>query len=209
MPKGKFIVFEGGEGSGKTSHIKFTARSLEKAGFSVLLTREPGGSPVCQRIREIILDKEPKLTSEFAELFLFFADRAQHVAEVILPALQQGKIVLCDRFSGSTFAYQLGGRALPDADFVKKMEQYSRQSLDPDLVVYLDVEVAVGLSRRQVDGGVDRIDAEKKQFHERVRNYFLQLTAENNNWLKVSTNAGALEENSLKVYQAVKKFLAL
>ena len=95
------------------------------------------------------------------------------------------------------------------ADFVKKMEQYSRQSLDPDLVVYLDVEVAVGLSRRQVDGGVDRIDAEKKQFHERVRNYFLQLTAENNNWLKVSTNAGALEENSLKVYQAVKKFLAL
>lgn len=204
---GLFVVFEGGEGSGKTAHIKLLAEKLQERGHEVVVTREPGGSKTCEIIRNVILDNEG--IESRAELFLFFADRAQHVAEVIEPALSEGKIVICDRYSGSTFAYQLGGRQLPDADFVKTMESYARNHLDPNLVLYLDVTPEVGLQRRQEKGGVNRIDNEEGTFHTRVRDYFLNLVEAEDSWVMQSTNEGTKEENAEKIFNLVTSELGL
>lgn len=185
---GKFIVFEGGEGSGKTSHCKAVADKLRNDGHDVLETREPGGSSIGLKIRDIVLHDYSEPLNYRAELLLFLANRAQHVHEVILPAIKAGKIVLCDRFSGSTFAYQLGGRQLPDPAFVKKIDDYARAGLEPDAVIYLDVTAEEGLRRRQTDITeiTDRLDKESIVFHVRVRDYFLELATQTT-WHTVNT----------------------
>lgn len=208
MSSGRFIVFEGGEGSGKSAHAKVLAERLTSEGHEVVLTREPGGSEYCQKIRQLILDEHDEKVAARTELFLFFADRAQHVESVILPALAAGKIVICDRYSGSTFAYQLGGRKLPDAEFVQQMEAYARANCEPELVLYLDVEPETGLQRRNEKGGVNRLDKETLDFHHRVREYFHQL-AQNESWCTFSTMEGSKEENAKKVYEAVRERLSL
>ncbi len=210
MKKGVFIVFEGGEGSGKTSHSKAVAARLREAGHDVLHTAEPGGSEVCMKIRRLILDEQPEPIGSRAELLLFLADRAHHVEHVIRPALAAGKIVICDRFSGSTFAYQIGGRELPDPDSIIAMDAYARGGLIPDAVLYLDVSVETGIARRMSDttAEVNRLDNEKFDFHNRVRDYFLKLSAEQSYWQCISTE-GERAENEEKIFASVQKLLDL
>lgn len=209
MKKGLFIVFEGGEGSGKTKHSTAITERLQQSGKRVLHTREPGATTLGKRIRHLILEDSETSISARAELLLFLADRAQHVEEVIAPALNEGQIVICDRFSGSTFAYQLGGRQLQDANAVRAMDAYARDGITPDLVIYLDIDPKTGIARKQ-DGDelFNRMDAEAFEFHQRVREYFLEL-AKNEQWLVLSTQHGTREENSEKIYQAILQRLPL
>ncbi|MFA5995512.1 MAG: dTMP kinase [Patescibacteria group bacterium] len=189
---GKFIVFEGGEGSGKTSHIKKTAEQLTMLGFNVLVTHEPGGTEFGKKLREhLLFSQGTNAISAQAELFLFLADRAQHVEQVIKPALAIGKLVLCDRFTGSTLAYQIGARNLANPELIKQIESYARDYLATDLTLFLDVDPAIGIARKhkqqQQGEKLSSFDNEALTFHYKVRQYFLQL-AKQDNWRVIDTN---------------------
>ncbi|MFH1426712.1 MAG: dTMP kinase [Candidatus Kerfeldbacteria bacterium] len=203
MKKGTFIVFEGGEGSGKTRHASALAEYLRNEGYDVLETHEPGGSEVGKVIRKAILYENKHSVFPRTELFLFLADRAQHVEEVIRPALEEGKVVLCDRFSGSTFAYQLGGRELRETELIQEMDAYARNGLDPDMVLYLDIDPETGIQRKEEGPEeLNRMDKEELEFHKKVRVYFLKLAEENDNWEILSTD-GPKEENEEKIIDLI------
>jgi dTMP kinase len=206
MP-GKFIVFEGGEKSGKSTQIELLQKYLESKNFQVVLTREPGSklSTITQSIREIILNNKNTNLTARAELLLFLADRAQHVAEIIQPALEQGKIVLCDRFDGSTFAYQGAARHLDLAE-IKPMNTWAKSGLEPDLVVYLDITPEQAMARSRGEKH-DRLDAENKDFHEAVRAGYLEQ-AKQVNWFSLSA-LGEVAEISKNIQQAVDKMLSI
>jgi dTMP kinase len=206
--KGALIVFEGGEGSGKTSHSLLVAEKLRAQGFDVLHTKEPGGSEVGMKIRQLILDEQPEPIGSRTELLLFLADRAHHVEHVLKPAIAAGKIVICDRFSGSTFAYQIGGRELPEPEMIIAMDAYARDGLKPDLVLFLDIEVEEGLRRRHEEGAaeVNRLDKETIEFHNRVREYFINLF-KGDTHAHVWNTAGPKDENERGIYDVVLKEL--
>jgi dTMP kinase len=172
LKKGLFITFEGPEGCGKSTQSDRMASDLKRDGYSVVYTREPGGTGLGMRIREILLEKESIALSDKAELLLFEADRAQHVDEVIRPALNAGKIVLCDRFNTATFAYQGHGLGM-DMEMIKDIDFMARGGVNPDLVIVLDVEVEVGLKRAAHKGGLDRMEKRGADFHRRVREGYL------------------------------------
>jgi len=194
--KALFIAFEGGEGAGKTTQAQLLQERLRGLGREVLLTREPGGTDVGERLREIIL--RPSKTSSgpsaappqseltaTAELFLFLAARAQLVSEVIRPALANGTVVVCDRFSGSTIAYQGYGRGL-DLEAVRRACELAGGGLGPDLSVLLDLPVETGLTRKNDGAEWDAIGQESREFHQRVRRGFHELAAaEPQRWLVV------------------------
>jgi dTMP kinase len=174
-----FITIEGIEGGGKTTQVRLLAAALERAGWPVHVTREPGGTRLGADIRELLLHSGASI-GRLAELFLILADRAEHVETTIRPALRDGAVVLCDRFSDSTLAYQAYGRRLP-LDAVRAVESVSRQGLLPDLTFVLDCAVDVGLARtrqRRGDAAADRFEGEDVAFHERVREGFLALARE-------------------------------
>ncbi len=171
--KGMFITFEGGEGAGKSTMIARAAEYFRQHGREVLLTREPGGTPLAEQIRELVLGPEHEPLAPATELLLVFAARAQHLAEKIRPALEQGKVVLCDRFTDASWAYQGGGRGQP-LQFIAALEQGVHGDLQPDLTLLLDLPVPVGLRRMQARGEVDRIEQESLAFFERVRAMYLQ-----------------------------------
>ncbi len=204
MKKGKFIVFEGGDKSGKTTQIKLLKDYLEKKGQSVLLTREPGGhnSIIAEKIRKIILDKEHQEMHPRTELLLFLSSRAQHVEEIIKPALAQGKIVLSDRFDGSTFAYQGVARKL-DLEEISKINNWSKDNIQPDLVIYIDLSIREAEERKRVEKD-DRLDREVKSFHEAVRQGFLKQAKVNDNWVVVS-GLGQREDIAQKIKKIIKK----
>lgn len=186
MKKGKFIVFEGGEKSGKSTQLDLLRKYLENLGYEVVLTREPGGhkSVIAEKIREIILDKNHTEMDARTEFLLFLASRAQHVSEVVEPALSQAKIVLSDRFDGSSFAYQGAARKL-DLSELKVMNNWAKKGLEPDLVIYLDITPEQAASRRRDDKN-DRLDREKQDFHEAVRQGYLKQAHDNHNWRTIS-----------------------
>lgn len=178
MKPGFFITFEGGEGAGKTTLIEEIFRSLTVAGFSVLKTREPGGTKIGERVRSLLLENGQEKISPYAELSLFLASRAQHIAEVILPALQMGKIVLCDRFNDSSVAYQGIARGL-GKEGVSQACSFFSQGLEPHLTFYLDLDPSLGLSRVQRTRVQDRIEQEGLSFHASIRKAYLELVTEN------------------------------
>jgi dTMP kinase len=166
-----FLTFEGGDGAGKTTLIQTLHNKLSSLGHEVLVTREPGGTPLGDEIRSLLLSKKTPITSK-AELALFLASRAQHVEEVILPALSKGKIVLCDRFSDSTIAYQGAARHLG----IEKTDlvcQFFSDDLKPDLTFYLDISPTE--AQKRVKRAFDRIESEDISFHETIREAFLQI----------------------------------
>lgn len=176
MP-GIFIVIEGIEGSGKTTAVRRLAEALEAAHYDVVATREPGGTAIGERIRAFLLDDRVAFCAE-TEALLFAAARAQHVREVILPALERGAIVVCDRFVDSSLAYQWGGRGLPK-EAVLAAQALATRGVVPDLKILLDLPVDAGLARRASDEGpMNRIDEESQAFHERVRSAYHALVAE-------------------------------
>lgn len=173
--KGLFITFEGGEGAGKSTLIDRLYEALKAQGRAVLKTRAPGGTRAGEAIRALLLNKEGVALIPRAELLLFLADRAQHVEEVITPALKSGQIVLCDRYNDSTIAYQGIARGLGKEE-VQKLCAFATDGLDPHLTFYLDLDPAVGLKRlKQVKEGKDRIEAEKLSFHQKIREAFHQI----------------------------------
>ncbi|MDF1535701.1 MAG: dTMP kinase [bacterium] len=181
--RGIFITFEGIEGSGKTTLMELVARSLGRNGRNCVLTREPGGTPLGLSLRRVLLDPSAAQISSTAELMLFAADRAQHVAEVIRPALDHDSIVLCDRFSDATVAYQGYGRGLP-LEVIASVDSQARGETAPDLTVLLDLTVGEGLGRARSrnEGSCgpseSRIDEEETAFHQRVRDGYLDLARE-------------------------------
>jgi len=171
--EGIFIVLEGIEGSGKGEQIKHLSAYFSERKLPLLTTWEPGGTSLGKRIREILLFGPP--ISAEAELFLYLSDRAQHVREVIIPALKEGKIVICDRYYPSTLAYQGYGRGL-DIEKIKKMNQWATQGLEPQVIILIDVPVEVAIRRIQ-RRSLDRLEREEISFHEKVRNGYLLLAA--------------------------------
>ena len=166
MNKGKFITLEGGEGVGKSTNLEFVRRFLESRGRQLVVTREPGGTPVGEQIRSILLGDHP--VSAETELLLVFASRAQHLNEVIRPALAGGLWVVSDRFTDASYAYQGGGRGI-DREFIRLLEQRVQNRLEPDLTLLFDAPVALGMERAQKRGASDRFEMETLAFFERVR----------------------------------------
>ncbi len=174
MTKGLFITFEGTEGSGKTTQLRLLAALLNKYGIPHIVTREPGGSRLSTQLRRWILNKLDYKLMPQTELLLFLADRAQHVGEVVEPALKQGKVVVCDRYSDSTLAYQGGGRGF-DMKLLKILNQ-AASGLKPDLTLLFDLPVEAGLRRALGRGqGKDRMEREGLQFHKAVRRVYLEI----------------------------------
>lgn len=171
--RGLFITIEGIEGSGKTTQAALLARALKRDGYKVLLTSEPGGSTVGRAIRSCLLNPKAKV-DPLAELMLFEADRAQHLSEMILPALRRGHVVICDRYSDSTYAYQGFARGL-GLDVVAMTDRIVTHGADPDVTILLDLPVEQGLARVRRRGKVSRIDAEDLRFHRKVRLGYLSL----------------------------------
>ena len=169
---GKFITIEGSEGVGKSSNIAFIENYLQNAGKDVLLTREPGGTELGETIRNLLLDAKNTAMCSDTELLLMFAARAQHLDEVIRPALEAGKWVICDRFTDATYAYQGGGRGIPESR-IAILEQWVQNGLQPDLTLLLDMPVAAGLKRASKRSSPDRFEQEKLAFFERVRQAYL------------------------------------
>jgi dTMP kinase len=177
MSAGLFVTFEGIEGSGKSTHLRLLAGSLRDDGHDVVETREPGGTPLGQALRDLLLAPSQTPLDPMAELLLYCADRTQHVAEVIRPALTAGRIVLCDRFSDSTIAYQGYGRGL-DLEAVRALDARARGGLLPDLTFVLDCPPEAGLARvHKRSGAGDRFEQEALAFHQAVRRGFHALAA--------------------------------
>jgi len=172
-----FITLEGPEGSGKSTQIKRLAKRLEEMGYSVITTREPGGTPIGDQIRQVLVRMENKELHPRTEILLFLAARAQLVEQVIKPALQDGKIILCDRYGDSTLAYQGYGHGL-DLEQLRWMLDFATDHLKPDLTILLDLDVKTGLMRKKAEDEWNRLDAYEALFHERVREGYLQLARE-------------------------------
>lgn len=177
MIKGKFITLEGGEGAGKSTQMAYVEQFLRQAGKKVHITREPGGTDLGEAIRGLLLDHRQTAMGNDTELLLMFAARAQHIAELIQPALNNGEWVLCDRFTDATYAYQGGGRGI-DMDRIATLEDWVQGSLRPDLTLLLDLPVDIGLSRAGERGELDRFEREKHDFFERVRQAYLDLASQ-------------------------------
>jgi dTMP kinase len=171
-----FITLEGPEGAGKSTNREYLAERLRAAGIEVVLTREPGGTPLAERIREVLLAPVDEVMNPDTELLLVFAARAQHLAEVIRPALARGAVVLCDRFTDSTYAYQGGGRGL-SLERIATLETFVQGDLRPDLTLIFDLPVEVGLARASARGRLDRFELEGRTFFDAVRSAFLTRAA--------------------------------
>lgn len=171
-----FVTFEGGEGSGKSSCLAKVAKDLQNAGYEVVITREPGGTPISEQIRNVILDKANTDMDPMTEALLYAASRRQHLVQKILPALREGKIVLCDRYLDSSLAYQGGARGL-GIEKILALNQYAIDGQYPDLTLFFDLEPEVGLERIEENSNreVNRLDLEKLSFHHKVRGSFLKL----------------------------------
>jgi dTMP kinase len=180
-----FITFEGMEGCGKSTQAKLLARAL---GPDAVLTQEPGGTAIGRAIRQLLLHPANRAMSAEAEVLLFFADRAQHVAEVIRPALAAGKIVISTRYVDTSLAYQGYGRGL-DLDRIRSVAVLATGGLRPDLTLFFDLPLEIGLARVVSRGGRDRLESEVREFHERVRNGYLELAAaEPDRWIRIDAS---------------------
>lgn len=176
MQRGKFITLEGIDGAGKSTHMEWLRSFIEARGIRVTLTREPGGTPLGERLRELLLDPEQSLHPE-TEALLMFAARREHLDKVILPALDRGEWVVCDRFSDASFAYQGGGSGVT-RDKLERLEQWVQQALQPDLTLYFDIPVQTAKERLSGVREADRFEKEQEAFFRRVRAAYLARVAE-------------------------------
>jgi len=203
--KGFFITFEGAEGSGKSTLIHAARRFLQRKGFKVLILREPGGTVISEKIRNILLDRKNSRMTVEAELFLYLAARAQIVREKILPALKQGRIVICDRYHDSTMAYQ-GYAARLSLKMIESFGKLAKGTLEPHLTILLDVETKKGLKR---GGRIDRMERKSILFHKRVRRGFLLLAKKNQGRIVLVRDRGSVRDKSIQIENILSKFLEL
>lgn len=200
-PRGIFITFEGGEGAGKTTHIRFLSEKLRERGREVVRLREPGGTAVGEELRAVVLDPKNDNLSDEAELLIYEAARAQIVAEVIRPALERGAVVLCDRFADSTIAYQVHGRGL-DAAFVEQANAFACQGISPDRTILLTTggSARTGLSRA-THRGADRLERAGEEFHTRVNEGFLDIARAHADRVRVVQSAARKSRTSELVFR--------
>ena len=199
-----FITLEGPDGGGKTSQVQHLAKYLRAENFNVLITREPGGSPIGDQIRQVIMELKNTAMDPHTEFLLFSASRAQHVAEVIRPGLEAGQIVISDRFYDSSLAYQGYGQGL-SLETLKDITYFATDGLAPDLTLLLDLPVDEGLRRREADGNWNRMDAYDINFHRQVRRGYLKLAAEDpQRWVVLSAEQSfdALQEEIRRTVMA-------
>ena len=171
-----FITMEGIEGVGKSTNIATITKYLDEKGIEYIVTREPGGTDLGEKIRNLLLEVDAEPVTELTELLLVFAARAQHIETLIKPALSNGKWVICDRFTDATFAYQGGGRRL-DSNKISQLQSMVQNELRPDLTIILDLDPATGMMRAKKRGSLDRFEREELEFFERVRQVYLDIAA--------------------------------
>ena len=204
---GRFITIEGGEGAGKsTAQVRLKA-TLQSKGISVVCTREPGGTPLAESIRQTLLDVEGEAPVEMAELLLIFAARAQHLARVIEPALAAGKWVICDRFTDATYAYQGAARGL-SSELISTLEHLVQGGRQPDTVILMDLQPHIGMERAKSRGALDRFEQEQHHFYERVRSGYLARVQENPARYKVIDAEQELESVHRELDKLVEGWIA-
>ena len=206
MKPGRFITFEGIEGAGKSCNVSHAGMLLKNSAKSVMLTREPGGTPLGESLRELLLDHKHDDISSTAELLLMFAARAQHLQSKILPALERGEWVICDRFTDATYAYQGGGRNL-DTAAIAGLEKLVQGEHRPDLTILLDLPVPMGLERAGKRSAPDRFEKEKHDFFERVRRAYLQIAERDPQRVKVVDASVPLEQVQQQIKIVLSAFL--
>lgn len=207
MDKGKFITFEGIEGSGKSTQAKILAKKLEKIGYKVYLTFEPGDTEFGQELRKILLSPSLKITP-LSELLLYFADRIQHLEEKIIPYMEQGFIVISDRFTDSTVAYQGYGRGI-DLELIYGLNRDLLKNFKADLTVLLDLPVEIGLERNRKIQKNDKFEFETLSFHNRVRHGFLEIASKEKERFIIINATKSTEEVAQEVFDKIKIKLAL
>ncbi len=191
MSRGLFITFEGTDGTGKSTQIEFAREYFESRGFNVLMSREPGGTSISEKLRDILLDKANGEMSPVTEMMIYAASRAQLVSEVIIPAVNDGTVVICDRFVDSSVAYQAFGRGL--GDMVAEVNSYATTGLAPDITFFMDIDPEVGRSR--IAGGeLDRLEQEKSDFFRRVYDGYKRIAASDPGRVKTIDASGTIEE---------------
>ncbi|MCU7923627.1 MAG: dTMP kinase [Candidatus Thiodiazotropha sp. (ex Dulcina madagascariensis)] len=204
--QGHFITVEGGEGAGKSSNLAFIQTLLEAAGKRVLFTREPGGTPLGEAIRELLLGHKHTGMADDTELLLMFAARAEHLQRKILPALEQGAWVLCDRFTDASFAYQGAGRGIAD-DRIALLERFVQGELRPDLTLLLDLPVEIGMERAGNRSQPDRFEREEVSFFEMVREGYLRIAAREPERVRVIDASPALEVVQQQIADVIQAYL--
>lgn len=205
--KGFFITIEGIEGAGKSSCMQVIEAWWKIRGYPVVLTREPGGTTAAENIRSLLLAPETGEIADETELMMMFAARADHLEKVIWPALKQGKVVLCDRFTDSSYAYQGNGRGI-DMQRIEILEEWVQGSFRPDITLLLDLPVDLGLERAGKRSSADRFEQEKNAFFERVRAGFLQRADDFPERIKRVNAAAKLEQVNIEIEQILERFLA-
>ncbi|MEW8497164.1 MAG: dTMP kinase [Candidatus Thiodiazotropha taylori] len=204
--KGRFITVEGGEGAGKSSNLDFIRNLLNSAGKQVVFTREPGGTPLGEAIRDLLLGHQHTGMADDTELLLMFAARAEHLQQKIIPALQQGQWVLCDRFTDASYAYQGAGRGLA-SDRIASLEQFVQGGLRPDLTLLLDLPVEQGLARAGQRSEPDRFEKQEMSFFEKVRAGYLEIAAREPHRVKIVDASKPLETVQQQIHSVVSTFL--
>ena len=202
---GKFITIEGTEGVGKTTNIEFIQTWLNQQQVDFVTTREPGGTPLAEQIRELLLTPRDEKVCNSAELLLMFAGRAQHLDQVIVPAIQSGLCVVCDRFTDATYAYQGFGRGM-DSMLIAHLERLVQAELRPDLTLILDIPVEIGLQRASQRSAPDRFEREQTEFFERVRQGYLSIAANEPERCVVIDASQPLEDVQRDITTALKSF---
>jgi dTMP kinase len=198
MQKGKFITIDGVEGAGKSTQIKFICDYLEAKGVNVVLTREPGGTDLGEKIRELLLSTTTKSMHSDSELLLMFAARNEHIHHKIIPALEKGDWVLSDRFTDASYAYQGGGRGL-DIERIEYLEHWVLKGFTPDMTLLLDIPVDLGMSRVESRGEKDRIELEELDFFERVRQAYIDRSEKYPQRIKLIDSSKSREHTSAQI----------
>lgn len=204
--KGLFITLEGGDGAGKSTQIANITKFFEERGFVVVHTREPGGTPIGEKLRDILLDRENSEMTAVTEMLIYAASRAQHVGEKIIPALERGEIVICDRFVDSSIAYQAGGREL--GDMVAEVNRYATGGLTPDITFWMDIDPEAGRARASKAGELDRLEVEKLDFHYRVYDGYRKIAESDPDRVKRIDATRSVEEISEEILGYIDKLLA-
>lgn len=206
LSRGKFITVEGGEGAGKSSNLAFMRDLLEQSGRQVVFTREPGGTALGEDIRELLLGHKHTGMAGDTELLLMFAARAEHLARIIVPALNDGKWVLCDRFTDASYAYQGGGRGI-DMGRIQALESWVQQGLRPDLTLLLDLPVETGLERAGQRSEPDRFESEQQAFFERVRQVYIDIAEREPERVSMVDASRPLPEVQQQIRGVMEQFL--
>ena len=204
--KGRFISLEGIEGTGKSTQAKLLSDYLKEKGFEVVLTEEPGGTQIGLRIRELLLSVEHKGMTAVTELLLYNASRSQHIREIIVPAISSGAIVITDRFTDSTIAYQGFGRGI-DLRLINSIDLIATERLRPDITILLDLDAEVGLKRNKGINKTDRLELEDLEFHQRVRNGYHNLAEKEPERIKLIDASAGIQEIHSRISSIITNFI--